>query len=1082
MGSITATARLLKRKLPQVDVPVIEGNDEMRRFSESIKEHLRMYEGDSGAPKERFVTIEELEHVGLVTTKVQQGFASIDKVLGEQVSPVPSSNPPPGTGGGASGVRTLRALDDTAIDGIKGGQGIVFNGHMFVPVEFPEFDLENATRYDMMYFDGSKWKHTAQQLQWNPTDDYLQLANEHSINWLDTSDVTKDFLDFKAGAAVASAVGHIILKIAAGVTTTSGSYVAASGYVVPYASMEANTDYAVFVRAYVGNSSSTSTNQNKVKLTKGGTLVGGSEIVFESAAAIINNYAHTYTWGGIISSGSSGDLQLWHLSGNGANTVFVNNLSIVMIKVDDLILGTNIFHDTDTSTIAIDDGDFPSAWSGMGASVTIGDGVSDYLVFGSMGQTNFQVGSNAVSTRITDGSNTQLGTETALGDMSDELTFGFWQLWQAPAAGTTLSLEAMTSGWGVDKYYASIIAIRLDAFIDYASDFLETSPDLGTGPNTLATVAFTTASAGDYGFLSGAMGPNNSSVGVADFIRNDLNSTGDATIGGSETQLGAANSGVTQTFVHFGVSADQALSATDTIDADFVANDAATPVLYKNSFLAVFQWAISITNEFFDVGNVGYTTRNKGLTTRFYDPGLTDYLEISHNGTVGIIGGANTSSIYFQDAGEYEFFDSTNAVSWQVGVGLTSILIENSVEHIDVFWEDGDGNLYYTFNFAGTNDEGFVINRGNKLTLTGTTAANKVDMQHDNTDFNLNGANTTDFNITGFTAIQAGTVNADFAALTATTYGGITEANLVDKSADEDIAGNWNFKSGSGGTDFLNTGGTVGLNIAHPGGNDVLISTVGAVQDVKFSGASVQYDFDNNVVVAGDVGGTTIGGITEANLLDKSADEGIAVQLQFSGNWLEKKGGIFYVTSADNTQYLNMNSDGTDFNWVFTGTTDWNISGITTIQAGAVNADFAALTATSYGGITEANLLDKTATEDVAGAWTFSGNRIDLEGPSARFVFKETGVSADNSVWRFLASGEGFFITVLNDAESAAADFFSVQRTGVTVDEVKISGSAFYANTTKVGFYVTAPVAKQTGVAVSSAGIHAALVNLGLIT
>lgn len=33
-----------------------------------------------------------------------------------------------------------------------------------------------------------------------------------------------------------------------------------------------------------------------------------------------------------------------------------------------------------------------------------------------------------------------------------------------------------------------------------------------------------------------------------------------------------------------------------------------------------------------------------------------------------------------------------------------------------------------------------------------------------------------------------------------------------------------------------------------------------------------------------------------------------------------------------------------------------------------------------------------------------------------------------------------------------------------------------------VGFYGTTPVALQTGVAVSSAGIHAALVNLGLIT
>jgi hypothetical protein len=37
-------------------------------------------------------------------------------------------------------------------------------------------------------------------------------------------------------------------------------------------------------------------------------------------------------------------------------------------------------------------------------------------------------------------------------------------------------------------------------------------------------------------------------------------------------------------------------------------------------------------------------------------------------------------------------------------------------------------------------------------------------------------------------------------------------------------------------------------------------------------------------------------------------------------------------------------------------------------------------------------------------------------------------------------------------------------------------------NGTNVGFYGTAPIAKQTGVTVDAAGIHAALVALGLIT
>jgi hypothetical protein len=45
---------------------------------------------------------------------------------------------------------------------------------------------------------------------------------------------------------------------------------------------------------------------------------------------------------------------------------------------------------------------------------------------------------------------------------------------------------------------------------------------------------------------------------------------------------------------------------------------------------------------------------------------------------------------------------------------------------------------------------------------------------------------------------------------------------------------------------------------------------------------------------------------------------------------------------------------------------------------------------------------------------------------------------------------------------------------GVDVDDV--------GGVIKVGFYGADPIAKQTGVAVSAGGVHAALVALGLIT
>lgn len=50
-----------------------------------------------------------------------------------------------------------------------------------------------------------------------------------------------------------------------------------------------------------------------------------------------------------------------------------------------------------------------------------------------------------------------------------------------------------------------------------------------------------------------------------------------------------------------------------------------------------------------------------------------------------------------------------------------------------------------------------------------------------------------------------------------------------------------------------------------------------------------------------------------------------------------------------------------------------------------------------------------------------------------------------------------------------------------TVEAIEINGALNHDGTT-VGFYGTAPIAQQTGVAVSAAGVHAALVALGLIT
>lgn len=94
--------------------------------------------------------------------------------------------------------------------------------------------------------------------------------------------------------------------------------------------------------------------------------------------------------------------------------------------------------------------------------------------------------------------------------------------------------------------------------------------------------------------------------------------------------------------------------------------------------------------------------------------------------------------------------------------------------------------------------------------------------------------------------------------------------------------------------------------------------------------------------------------------------------------------------------------------------------------------------------------------------------------------------ASDNELIKFGATASAVNeITVTNAATGNAP---TVAATGGDTDiTLKLAGKGnggveVGGTSGEVGFYGTTPVALQTGVAVSAAGIHAALVNLGLIT
>jgi len=146
----------------------------------------------------------------------------------------------------------------------------------------------------------------------------------------------------------------------------------------------------------------------------------------------------------------------------------------------------------------------------------------------------------------------------------------------------------------------------------------------------------------------------------------------------------------------------------------------------------------------------------------------------------------------------------------------------------------------------------------------------------------------------------------------------------------------------------------------------------------------------------GAITGTSYGGITEANLLDKSAAEDIAGDYTFTDSSI-------LVEGATPGNVVTISHDDTDLNIAGANTTDINITGITNLAAGTVNADFDAITATSYGAIVEADLLDKGATEAITGAYTFSGDLIS----SGYFQVRTTTTAALEAVANAINTAAG---------------------------------------------------------------------------
>jgi len=241
----------------------------------------------------------------------------------------------------------------------------------------------------------------------------------------------------------------------------------------------------------------------------------------------------------------------------------------------------------------------------------------------------------------------------------------------------------------------------------------------------------------------------------------------------------------------------------------------------------------------------------------------------------------------------------------------------------------------------------------------------------------------------------------------------------------------------------------------------------------------------DSISVSGNIEGTTIGGITEANLLDKTATEEVSGAWTFTTKIIGQADSLDAYDSADfavlaedetvsgrydftdlttisDTLLVNapIESDGTNFAFGDSVTVTGNVSG------------------TTIGGITEANLVDKTAAEELTGNWVnttnpwadneieafATGTKGDLHYSSATNTWTELGVGTDNQM-----------LVVATDVpnwETASSDLLSDVASIAMLDEDEsVTGSWTFGDDVVMDSTLNVTGRSRTTAGFTSAGI-----------
>lgn len=489
-----------------------------------------------------------------------------------------------------------------------------------------DVDLTGQAQYDLFYnVDGTNWEDTGGVLRLDTASLFLELANGYGINMVDSGATSRPVLEIVSSGTPAVTIEHTTVEVVAEVSTTSTTEVDVTGGVLPV--LTEGDEYLLIAcgQHHQGNTGGENIHgANLAAATQSGVPFSNMRDDIEPpACAPASNQGQWF--GGInqiqYSNATHGQIRLEHSAGTGA-THYVNNAILMAFNLTDF--GTeNVdwFNSTTAPFVTVTD----AGWTNLSPTITIGDGTSDWLIFGSFQIDQPSPATAQIQVGLYDGST---NTEYAMHEFEDtaDIKSLFFSAVVTGIASTTFQTcaRAVAASGGQARIFTSgIYALRLNRFAQYSIQSAAGPTNPGSGAEfSLLTDSVVATTASDWGIMAFAQNRwVGNTLSGTHYGRANINAGGFTTIAGFDTPPVSVveNAGAERTpkFLCPRITELTGVVATDTVGAELRWIPATTFATDESSLynMVMFTWdTVDTSVEEVTVGDPALDTQIDGTT------------------------------------------------------------------------------------------------------------------------------------------------------------------------------------------------------------------------------------------------------------------------------------------------------------------------------------------------------------------------------------------------------------------------------------------------------------------------------------